>query len=84
MHTLIDHLMICIISGNIIVTLFPNFRKDSVDHSGIIQNLSLFTFSGSARECLISYLESRQQAIVNEQGLSKFSKHLLGVPLGSI
>ena len=83
---LIDHWMTCIDNGDIIGTLFLDFRKafDLVNHSILIQKLSLYKFSGSALQWFISYLDSRQQAIDNGQGLSEFSKLQSGVPQGSI
>ena len=83
---LTDHWMTCIDNGGIIGTLFLDFRKafDLVNNSILIQKLSLYKFSGSALQWFISYLDSRQQAIDNGQGLSEFSKLQSGVPQGSI
>ena len=55
-----------------------------VNHSILIQKLTLYKFSGSALQWFIFYLDSRQQAIDNGQGLSEFSKLQSGVPQGSI
>ena len=83
---LIDHWMTCIDNGDIIGTFFLDFRKsfDLVIHSVPKQKLSLYKFSGSALQWFVSYLDSRQQAIDNGQGLSEFSKLQSSVPQGSI
>lgn len=83
---LIDQWMSCIDRGDIIGTLFIDFRKafDLVDHSILIQKLSLYKFSSKSLNWFSSYLNTRLQTIVSNQGKSDFSPTLSGVPQGSI
>lgn len=78
--------MSCIDRGDIIGTLFIDFRKafDLVDHSILIQKLSLYKFSSKSLNWFSSYLNTRLQTIVSNQGKSDFSPTLSGVPQGSI
>ena len=83
---LIDHWTACIDKGDIIGTLFVDFRKafDVVDHSILINKLHLYKFSPNAVRWFQSYLSCRQQAIVCDVGLTDFVKIRSGVPQGSI
>lgn len=83
---LIDNWMTCIDKGDIIGTLFLDFRKafDLVDHSILIKKLSLYKLKDSALHWFISYLSYRQQAVDSGKGVSDFTKVRTGVPQGSI
>ena len=72
--------------GDIVGTLFVDLRKayDLVDHSILINKLSLYKFSPLSLRWFQSYLSSRKQAIANDVGLSKFANVSSGVPQGSI
>ena len=83
---LIDQWMNCIDHGDLVGTMFIDFRKafDMVDHSLLINKLSSYKLSTASLNWFTSYLNSRVQAIKSEQGLSEFSQTLSGVPQGSI
>ena len=83
---LIDQWMKCIDQGDLVGTLFIDFRKafDVVDHTLLLKKLSFYKFSESALQWFTSYLSTRLQAIRSEQGLSEFSQTSSGVPQGSI
>ena len=72
---LIDQWMICIDKGDIIGATFIDFRKalDLVDHKILIQKLSTYKLRNSSLQWFISYLESRQQAITYDRGMSHYS-----------
>ena len=55
---------------------------DLVDHKILIQKLAAYRLSHSSLLWFISYLESRQQTIQYDRGMSTFSNILLGVPHG--
>ena len=83
---LIDKWMECIDKGDIVGTLFLDFRKafDLVDHKILMDKLSLYHFSPSALRWFDSYLDCRHQAILSETGLTEFANIRYGVPQGSI
>ena len=83
---LIDIWMECIDKGDIVGTLFLDFRKafDLVDHKILMDKLSLYHFSPSALRWFDSYLDGRHQAILSETGLTEFANIRYGVPQGSI
>lgn len=83
---LIDQWMSCIDKGDLVGTLFIDFRKafDVVDHSILIKKLSLYKLSESSLQWFRSYLSDRKQAVDNGQGLSDFIQVKSGVPQGSI
>ena len=83
---LIDKWMECIDKGDIVGTLFLDFRKafDLVDHKILMDKLSLCHFSPSALRWFDSYLDGRHQAILSETGLTEFANIRYGVPQGSI
>ena len=78
--------MACIDKGDIIGSLFLDFRKafDLVNHNILIKKLSIYKVSNSSLQWFISYLESRQQTIDSGQGMSIHSLIRSGVPQGSI
>ena len=55
-----------------------------VDHTLLIKKLEYYKFSDVSLNWFKSYLSTRLQAIMSEQGLSEFAKILSGVPQGSI
>ena len=83
---LVDQWLSCIDKGDIIGTIFVDFRKafDLVDHSILIDKLALYRLSPVTLKWFQSYLSSRKQAIACESGLTEFSNVLSGVPQGSI
>ena len=83
---LIDQWMACIDNGDIVGTLFIDFRKafDMVDHTLLIQKLSLYKLTSTTLDWFTSYLNCRLQTIVNGQSRSSFSQLQSGVPQGSI
>ena len=83
---LTDAWMECIDKGDIIGTLFLDFRKACgvVDHKILLNKLSLYNFSNLSLKWFESYLDSRQKAMQSENGYTEFSKILSGVPQGSI
>ena len=83
---LIDKWMACIDSGDIIGTMFIDFRKafDLVDHKLLIKKLSAYKVCSSSLRWFISYLESRQQTVQSDRGMSSFANIKSVVPQGSI
>ena len=83
---LIEKWMTSIDNGDIVGTLFIDFRKafDMVDHTLLIKKLEYYKFSDVSLSWFKSYLSTRLQAIMSEQGLSEFAQILSGVPQGSI
>ena len=83
---LIEKWMACIDNGDIVGTLFIDFRKESgtVDHSLLIKKLEYYKCSESSLNWFKSYLNTRLQAILSEQDLPEFAHILSGVPQGSI
>ena len=69
---LIDQCMTCIDRGDIVGSVFLDFRKafDKVDHSILIDKLSLYKCQGLDLNLISSYLQSRQQDIDSGEGLS--------------
>ena len=78
--------MACIDKGDIVGSIFIDFRKafDLVDHKTLIRKLSTYKCSQSSLQWFISYLESRQQTIDYGHGTSRLSFIKSGVPQGSI
>ena len=83
---LIDQWMACIDKGDIIGTLFLDFRKafDLVDHSILLSKLSTYKFSDATHKLLASYLHNRQQVMDSGKGMSQPASNKSGVPQGSI
>ena len=83
---LVDQWMSCIDKGDIIGSLFLDFRKafDLVNHNILIKKLSVYKIRSSSLQWFTSYLESRQQTIDSGQGMSIRSLIRSGVPQGSI
>ena len=83
---LIDQWMTCIDRGDIVGSVFLDFRKafDLVDHSILIDKLSLYKCQGPDLNLISSYLQSRQQVIESGKGLSAPAYIKSGVPQGSI
>lgn len=83
---LIDEWMTCIDNGDIVGTLFIDFRKafDMVDHALLIHKLSHYKLTSTTLDWFTSYLNYRLQTIVNDQSMSSFSQLQSGVPQGSI
>ena len=78
--------MACIDKGDIVGSIFIDFRKafNLVDHKTLIRKLSTYKCSQSSLQWFISYLESRQQTIDYGHGTSRLSFIKSGVPQGSI
>ena len=76
--------MKCIDQGDLVGTLFVDFRKafDMVDHSLLIKKLSLYKVSNPVLKWFTSYLNTHLQAINSQHGLSDFCQTLSGVPQG--
>lgn len=83
---LVDQWLSCIDKGDLIGTLFIDFRKafDLVDHCLLINKLSLYKLSPLSLRWFQSYLSSRKQAVTSDVGLSEFAYVASGVPQGSI
>ncbi|MCG8048030.1 MAG: reverse transcriptase domain-containing protein, partial [Candidatus Thiodiazotropha endolucinida] len=83
---LIDNWMECIDNGDVVGTLFLDFRKafDLVDHDILVNKLSLYKVSPLALDWFKSYLHCRMQAIESKDGVSDLSHVRSGVPQGSI
>ena len=83
---LIDQWLTCIDKGDIIGTVFLDFRKafDLVDHSILIEKLSLYKCKNNTLDLLSSYLHARKQVIEKGQSTSKPALIKSGVPQGSI
>ena len=83
---LIDQWTACINKGDIVGSIFIDFRKafGLVDHKTLIRKLSTYKCSQSSLQWFISYLESRQQTIDYGHGTSLLSFIKSGVPQGSI
>ena len=79
---LIDQWLTCNDKEDITGTIFVDFRKafDLVDHSILINKLSLYKFSPLSLGWFQSYLSSRKQAIACDAGLSEFANVNSGVP----
>ena len=83
---LIDQWMECIDKGDIVGSLFVNFRKafDVVDHSIFLNKLVKYKFNNRTTNWFTSYLSNRQQAVDSGYGLYAFTHVKSGVPQGSI
>ena len=83
---LIDQWMHCIDKGDIVGSLFVDFRKafDVVDHSILLKKLIHYKFSNKSMNWFVSYLSNRQQAVESGKGLSEFEHIKFSVPQGSI
>ena len=83
---LIDQWLTYIDKGDIIGTVFLDFRKafDLVDHSILIEKLSLYKCKNNTLDLLSSYLHARKQVIENGRDTSKPALIKSGVPQGSI
>ena len=62
---LIDQWMHCIDNGDIVGSLFVDFRKafDVVDHSILLNKLIKYKFNRRTMDWFTSYLSDRQQAV---------------------
>ena len=60
--------MTCIDRGDIVGSVFLDFRKafDLVDHSILVDKLSLYKCQGPDLNLISSYLQSRKQVIEKE------------------
>ena len=83
---LIDQWMENIDKGDIIGSLFIDFRKafDMVDHLLLLKKLTHYKLSNASLNWFQSYLSNRVQCIKSDNGMSEFSEMLSGVPRGSI
>ena len=78
--------MQCIDKGDIVGSLFVDFRKafNVVDHSILLNKLIKYKFYRRTMDWFTSYLSNRQQAVDSGKGLSAFKQVRTGVPQGSI
>ena len=83
---LIDQWMTCIDRGDIIGSIFVDFRKgfDVVDHSVLLSKLPCHEFSANSISWFVSYLINRKQATDSGLELSDFAHVKSGVPQGAI
>ena len=83
---LVDQWMTCINNGDIVGTLFIDFRKafDLVDHSILLNKLSYYKFKDSTFSLFVSYLNNREQFMDCGKGLTKPAIIKSGMPQGSI
>lgn len=83
---LIDKWLACIDKGDIVGTLFLDFRKafDLVDHSILLRKLSTYKFHNSALKLLASYIHDRHQVMDSGKGMTEPAIIKSGVPQGSI
>ena len=83
---LINKWLSCIDKGDIVGTLFVDFRKafDLVDHSILITKLSLYRVSPISLKWFQSYLSLCKQAVACDTGVTEFADVHSGVPQGSI
>ena len=83
---LIDQWMSCIDKGDLVGSLFIDFRKafDVVDHTILMKKLELYKLSETSLNWFKSYLSERKQAVDNGHGHSEFIQIKSGVPQGSI
>ena len=83
---LIDQWMSCIDKGDLVGSLFIDFRKafDVVDHEILMKKLKLYKLSETSLSWFSSYLSERKQAVYNGQDHSEFIQIKSGVPQGSI
>ena len=83
---LVDQWLSCIDKGDIVGTLFVDFRKafDLVGHSILIEKLALCRLSPISLKWFQSYMSFRKQAITCDSGLTEFADVHFGVPQGSI
>ena len=83
---LIDQWTTCIDRGEIVGSVFLDFRKsfDLVDHSILVDKLSLYKCQGPDLNLISSYLQSRQEVFDSGKGLSTPAYIKSGVPQGSI
>ncbi|MCG8046530.1 MAG: reverse transcriptase domain-containing protein [Candidatus Thiodiazotropha endolucinida] len=83
---LLDQWMSYIDRGNLVGSLFIDFRKafDVVDHSILLNKLSLYKLNELSLQWFSSYLLNRKQAVANGQGHSDYIEIKSGVPQGSI
>ena len=67
--------MECIDKGDIVGSLFADFRKafDVVDRSILLNKLVKYKFNNRTMNWFTSYLSNRQQAVDNGNGLSAFT-----------
>ena len=82
MVKLIDQWIQCIGNGDIVGSLFVDFRKafDVVDHSILLNKLIKYKFNRRTMDWFTSYLSDRQQAVDSRKGLSSFTHVKSGVP----
>ena len=83
---LIDKWMECIDKGDMIGSIFIDFRKafDLVDQNILIKKLSAYKFCNLSLKWFKSYLEARQQTVQSDSGMPDFANIHSGVPQGSI
>ena len=83
---LIDQWMTCIDQGDFVGALFVDFKKafDLVDHSILLNKLSLYKIDQLSLKWFFSYLSCRKQTIISDNDASEYATIKTGVPQGSI
>ena len=74
--------IMCIDKGDIVGTLFLDFRKafDLVNHDILLTKLSTYKFGNSALKLFTSYIQNRQQVMDSGKGLTQPAAIKSGVP----
>ena len=83
---LIDQWFTCIDDGDIVGTVFLDFKKvfDLVDNTLLLDKLALYKCNDAALNLLEVYVSNRQRVVDSGEGSSKPSIIKSGVPQGSI
>ena len=83
---LIDQLMSSIDKGDLVGSLFIDFRNafDVVDYEILMKRLAIYKLSETSITWFKSYLSQRKQAVYGGQEHSDFIQITSGVPQGSI
>ena len=78
--------MTCIDQGDFVGAIFVDFKKafDLVDHSILLNKLSLYKIDQLSLKWFFSYLNCRKQTIISDNDASEYATNETGVPQGSI
>ena len=83
---IVDSWLKCIDDGNLIGSVFIDFKKafDLVDHEILLYKLKLYHFDDQACALFSSYLQNRTQIVKAENTVSENMNIISGVPQGSM